>query len=71
MEHGSNLGNRDVGFIDYQQEVFGEIVEEGVGRATGSAPINMAGIVFNAGAGANLPHHFQVIGGAHLQALFF
>ena len=71
MEHGSNLGNRHMRFIDYQQKVLGEIVEEGVGRATGPAPINMTGIVFNTGAGTDLPHHFQVIGSPHLQALFF
>ncbi len=33
--HAADLGKGDMGLIDHQQEVLGEVIEEGVGRRAG------------------------------------
>ena len=57
--------------VDDEQEVVGEVVQQRVRRRAGSAPVDMARVVFDAGARTNFLQHLQVEGGAHAQALFF
>ena len=58
-----------MGLVDDQQEVVREEVQQGMGRGTGFAPVEVAGIVLHSGAGADLGEHLQVVGGAHGQPL--
>ena len=69
--HGVELGKRLVGFVDEEEEVFGEVVEEAGGRISGGAFAEVAGVVFNAFAKADLFEHFEIVEGALLDALFF
>ena len=63
------LRHGDVGLVDDQQVVLGEEVEQGVGRLAGGPAVDVAGVVLDAVAEADLPHHLQVVLGAHAQAL--
>src|SRR5690625_648897 len=67
--HGPDLWHRNVRFIDDEHKVFGEIVQERVGSRTARAPIDVPRIVLDTRTGTNLPHHFDVVSGAHTQAL--
>ncbi len=58
-------------FVQNQQVTRRHEVQQRPGSRTFSALINMAGIIFNPGTGANLPHHFHVIPGALFKALGF
>ena len=71
FEHGTNLGDGDVGFVDDGEEVVGEIVEEGGGGAAGGSAVEVAGVVFDAGAEADLFDHFEIVFGAHAKSLGF
>lgn len=55
--------------VDDQQEVVGEVVEEGVGRGAGLAAVHVHRVVLDARTGADLTHHLDVVGGAHPQPL--
>ena len=63
------LGDGDVRLVDDQEEVVGEEVEEGVGGLARLAAVDVAGVVLDAVAEADLLHHLQVVLGAHAQAL--
>ena len=65
--HAPDLGKGHVGLVDEHEEVFGEVVHEGPGGAARGATADVTGVVFNAGAVANLGHHFHVVAGAGLQ----
>ena len=71
LVHGSDLRHCHVGLIDDEDEVIGEKVQQGVGCRAFWPSVNVSGIVLNARARANFPHHFQVIGRSHPQALRF
>ena len=58
-------------FVDYQQEVVGKVVEQTEGTYTGSAPVEVAAVVLNAGTVAQFPYHLQIKIGALLQSLGF
>ena len=71
FEHGADLGDGDVGFVDDGEEVVGEIVEEGGGGAAGGSAVEVAGVVFDAGAETDLFDHFEIVFGAHAKSLGF
>jgi len=71
LVHGPDLRHRHMGLVDDQQEVLGEVVQQGVGRGAGAAPVYVQRVVLNARAHADLAEHLQVVGGAHAQALGF
>ena len=58
--HSPDLGNGHVGLIDNNQKIIVIEVHEGHGRFALLHEIQMAGVVFNAGAEAGLPHHLDV-----------
>ena len=69
LEHRADLGDGHVRLVDDQQEVVREVVQEGVRRRAGSAPIDVTRVVFHARARPDFLEHLQVEGGAHAQAL--
>ena len=58
-----------MGLVDDGQEVVGEIVEQGEGRLAGGAAGQVAGVVLDARAVAELAQHLEVVEGALLDAL--
>ena len=62
-------GTRDVRLVDDQQEVLREVVEQAVRRAAGTATVDVPRVVLDAGAGADLAHHLDVVAGPHPQPL--
>ena len=69
--HAADLRHGDMAFIDDQQRVFRQIFEQGRRRLAGVAAGEIAGIILDALAGAGGFHHFDIEGGALLQALGF
>ena len=69
LVHAPHLGNADVALVDEEQGVVGQVVEEGGRRLAGVAPGEVAGVVLDAVAVAQLQHHLDVVEGALLQAL--
>ncbi len=67
--HGAELTDGDVGFVDKDQGVIGEVFEQRGGRLAGLAAREIARIVFDAGAGAGGFHHFEIEQGALFEAL--
>ena len=55
--------------IDEDQQILREIVHQRERRLSAAAAVEVAGVVFDAVAVADLPHHFDVVAGALLQAL--
>ena len=47
--HAADLGHGDVGLVDDQQEVLGEVVEQGGGRLARGPAGEVAGVVLDAG----------------------
>ena len=66
--HAAHLGHGHVAFVDEEQPVVGEVVEQGPGGGAGGAAGEVAGVVLNAGAVADLAQGFEVVAGALLQA---
>ena len=60
--HPPHLGDRDVALVDDHQVVLGEVVEEAVGPLARLAPIEVAGVILDTGAVAELLQHGEVIG---------
>ena len=60
-----------MGFVDDQQEVFWEVVNERRGCGSCVAAVDVAGVVLNPGTETYLFDHFQVVFGAHAQTLRF
>ena len=56
-------------FVDDQQEILREIVQQRRGRRSGPAPVDVPRVVLDAGAKPDLAHHLDVIVGPHPQAL--
>ena len=69
VEHGPHLGEGGVALVDEQHKILGEIVQQGVGGRAHGAVLNDPGVVFDAGAVAQLLHHLNVVHGALLDAL--
>ena len=67
--HRLQLAAGDVGFVDHQQPVVGEVVDQAFRRCAGGTASQMAGVVLHAVAVAHLLQHLQVVGGALLQPL--
>ncbi len=55
--------------VDDEEEVLGEVVDEGVRRGAALAVVHVQRVVLDAGAGPDLAHHLQVVGGPHAQPL--
>ncbi|MPN05062.1 hypothetical protein SDC9_152312 [bioreactor metagenome] len=60
-EHRAQLRDGGVRLVDYGQLVLGKEVDQAVGPSARIAAGKMHGIVFDAGAVANLLEHFQII----------
>jgi len=69
--HGPDLRDGDVALVDHQEEVLGEEVEQAVGTRPGGTAVEVAGVVLDAGAVAQLADHLEVVGDALVQALGF
>jgi hypothetical protein len=63
------LGHRDVGLVDDDDEVLREVVEQREGPLPRLAPVKVARVVLDARAGAGLGEHLEVVLGARAQAL--
>ena len=59
--HASYLRHGDMALVDEEQEVLGEEVEQTVGTLARLTPIEVAGIVLNARAVAQLLNHLHVV----------
>ena len=69
LVHGTDLGNGHVGLVHHQQGVGWQVIKQCRRRLTGAATGEIAGVVLDAVAVAQLQHHFDVIPGALFQAL--
>ena len=69
VEHAADLRQRDVRLVDDDEEVFGEIVEQARRALARLAAREMARVVLDAGAGADLEHHLDVEVRARLEPL--
>src|ERR671913_1178837 len=69
LVHRPDLRHRDVRLVDDEEEVLGEVVDEAVGRRSPWSPVDVHGVVLDAGARPDLPHHLDVVGRPHPQAL--
>ena len=63
------LGHRLVALVDDEQEVVGEVVEQGERRLAVVAAVDVHRVVLDAVAVADLAHHLQVVLRAHPQPL--
>ena len=70
-EHSPDLAEADVRLIDEQEAVFGEEVEQGVGRFAWRPARQVAAVVFHAGAVTDLQQHLDIITGPGRQPLGF
>ena len=61
----------DVAFVDYEEEVFWEVVEEAVGSFAWGSSVEVSGVVFDAGAVAEFFDHFDVVGDALFESFGF
>ena len=59
--HRAHLRQRHVAFVDKQQKIVREVVNERGRRGAGGAPGNDARVVFNACAEADFREHLEVI----------
>ncbi len=67
--HPVQLGNGHVGLVEEGDEPLREVVEERIRRLPGSTPVEMAGVVLDAGTESHLGDHLEVVGGPLLQPL--
>ena len=58
-------------FVDYCQEVLGEVVEQAEWTHPRLPPVEIAAVVFDAGAMAHFAQHLHIVGHALKQALRF
>ena len=63
------LRDRLVGLVEHDEVVVGEVVEEGVWRLAGAATVEVAGVVLDARAHADLAQHLEVVRRAHPEPL--
>ena len=70
--HAADLRDGDVRFIDEEQVIVArEKVHQVEGARAGGAAVEVARIIFDAGAVAHLLDHFEVVARAHFEALCF
>ncbi len=69
--HATELADHDVAFVQKHQRVFGHVIGQGAGRVAGFGARQMAGVVLNAFAVADLRQHLQIKTGTLLQTLGF
>ena len=69
LVHRADLRHGHVRLVDDEQEVLGEVVEQGVRRGPPATAVDVQAVVLDAGAGPDLAHHLDVVGGAHPQPL--
>ena len=69
VEHSADLRQRDVRLVDDHEEILGEVVEQAGGPLAGLASGEVARVVLDARARADLEHHLDVEIGARLEAL--
>ena len=69
--HTSDLRQRNVRFIDHQQEIIGHEVQQSERNGSGRTSGEDAGIILYSRAEANLLQHFDIILGSLLDALGF
>ena len=67
--HSVQLGDGDVRFVNEEEKVVGEVIQERPGGLAGLAHGEVAGIVLDAGTVARLAHHLDVVAGALFQPL--
>ncbi len=71
IKHSADLRNGDVGFVDEEQVILRDVVEQRRRGLSGEAAAEVARIIFNAVAIADGAHHFHVEHGALDDALGF
>jgi len=71
VEHAADLRHRDVRFVDDEQIVLGEIIDQGRGALPRLAAAKVARIILDARAVTDLLHHLQVEAGTLLEPLGF
>ena len=69
LELAVELGHADVALIEDEQPVVREVVEQGEGRVTRTAAVEVSAVVLDPIARADLGEHLEVVLGAHAQAL--
>jgi len=69
--HPPNLGDGHMGLVNDEQVITGEVINQRPGWGPGGALVQLAGVVFDAGAVTNFAEHFKVITTALFQALRF
>ena len=69
LVHRADLRHRLVRLVEDEEEVLGEVVDEAVRGRAGRAAVDVAAVVLDAVAEADLAHHLEVVGRAHAQAL--
>ena len=69
LVHRADLRHRDMRFVDDQQEIVREEIQQGVRRGARVTPVEMPRVVLHARAAADLGEHLQVVVRAHRQAL--
>ncbi len=70
-KHAAHLGQRDMRLIHDHQEIFGEEIDQCVGRIACLAVAQPTRIVFHAGTMTNFDQHFEIEAGPGGQALRF
>jgi len=69
--HGADLRDGLVRFVDEEEKIVGDVVEQSWRSFAGQAAAEMARIIFNAVAIADGAHHFDIEHGALDDALSF
>ena len=69
--HGAYLRDGGVRFVDEEDEVLGKVIQQRERRFPRRAAVEVAGIVLDAGAVADLAQHFDVVARALFKALRF
>ena len=69
LVHAADLRDGGVAFIDHEQEIVREEVEQRERPRAGRAPAEVPRVVFDPAAEAHLLHHLEVVFRAHLDAL--
>ena len=67
--HCMNLRHSHVAFIDYSEEIIGEVVEKTEWAHTRLAAVEVARVVLNARAVTHFTNHFNVVGNALTQSI--
>ena len=69
--HPADLRNGGVRFIDHDQKIFREKIDDRVGLRTRRAPGQMPRVIFDSVAESHFLQHFEIVFGPHPQPLRF